>query len=202
MKKHDICLRKGASFTLPLMWEGERLIYRPITSIENTAPVRLTAAAHGVPDGWLVAVANAKGLTDLNATRNPPRDVEYHVATVTGPNVIEFNKTNATAMKAHTANTGQIVYHEPALNPIGAKARMQVKNRLGGTTLFQLSTEDGGITLDPVLYRITLTIPAEALVDATWKKGVYDLEVEDASGVVTPLIYGTFVLTDEVTTIF
>lgn len=200
MKKYDISLRKGSSRSIPIMWESRRLIYRSITSIQNTAPVRVTCPGHGLPDGWMVAVANAKGLVDLNATGNPPKDHEFRQATYVDPDTIEFNKVNGSAFRGHQANTGHLVYYEPVLPVVGLKARMQIKNKVGGTVLYELTTENGGITLDAVLKRITLDFPADAFVGAAWKAGVYDLETEDPSGVVTPILYGAFALTDEVTT--
>lgn len=201
MKTHDISLRKGSSLSLPIVWESNRLIYRQITAIQNTAPVRITCPLHGVPDGWPVAIANAKGLVDLNALGNPPRDNEFRSATFIDANTIELNLVNGAAMKAHTANTGQVVFYEPVLPVVGLKARMQIKNKVGGDVLYVLTTENGLITLDAVTKRITLDFPADAFVGATWKTGVYDLETEDPNGVVTPILAGAFALTDEVTTI-
>lgn len=201
VKNLDLLVRRGASYQLPILWESSRLIYRPISAIQNTAPVRITAAGHGVPEGWLVAVANARGLTDLNVANNPPRDTEFRQATVIDADTIEINPVNAAGFKAHVAMTGQLVYYAPVLPVAGLRVRMQVKNKVGGTELFQRTTEDGGVILDASTKRIILDFQAADFVGAAWKSGVYDLEVEDANGVVTPIIAGAFTLTDEVTTI-
>lgn len=199
MKKHDISVRKGSTLILPIMWESQTLIYKPITTIDTSSPVRITAPAHGVPDGWLVAVANAKGLTDLNAKHNPPREDEYRPATVTGPDSLEFNSVNGAGFKAYTTG-GQIVYREPVIQ-LGMKARLEVKNKPGGTVLHTMTTENGLINLEQARKRVTLIFTPDAFVTATWRCGVYDLEVEDTTGVVTPLLHGAFALTNEVTTI-
>lgn len=199
MKKHDISVRKGSTLILPIMWEDQTLIYKPISAISTSSPVRITAPAHGVPDGWLVAVANAKGLTDLNARHNPPREDEYRQATVTGPDTLEFNVVNGASFKPYTTG-GQIVYREPAIQ-LGMKARLQVKSKPGGTVLHTMTTENGLINLEQARKRISLIFTPDAFIASTWRCGVYDLEVEDANGAVTPLIYGAFALTNEVTTI-
>lgn len=200
VKNLDITIRRGATYQLPIMWEGPRLIYKPIETIANSAPVRITVPEHGLPDGWMVAVANARGLIELNAAGNPPRDNEFRAAVVLDASTIELNKVNAAGYKTHTRSTGQLVYYEPALPVTSAKARMQVKSKIGGEELYLLTTENGRIVLDPVRMRIVLIFAADAFVSAPWRTAVYDLEVEDASGVVTPIIYGAFALTDEVTT--
>lgn len=201
VKRIDLEVRRGATFQLPILWEGSMLIYRQISSIANSSPIRISSAAHGIPDGWLVAVANVKGMAELNAASNPPADAEFRRATVLDANTIEFNRVNGAAFRAHMSNTGQLVFYEPMLPIVGLKARMQIKNKVGGTVLYQLTTENGGIAIDVVLKRITLDFPADAFVGAAWKTGVYDLETEDPNGVVTPILYGAFALTDEVTTI-
>lgn len=201
VKVFDIEIRRGATYTLPIMWEGPRLIYKSIQTIANTAPVRITALNHEIPDGWLVAIANARGLCELNAVGNPPRDTDFREAIAIDSETIELNLVNATGFKTHTVNTGQLVYYEPALSTVGAKARMQVKDRVGGDELDTLTTENSRIILDPTLKRIILTFPANVYVSVPWKSAVYDLEIEDALGAVTPIVQGAFALTDEVTTI-
>ena len=198
MKKLDIVLRKGATWQLPVMWESDRLAYKTITQVTPTSPVRITAVGHGIPDGWRVAVANVKGPSALNAAMNPPRDHEFRVATVVSPDAIEFNKVNAAGWPAYVTG-GQLVYYEP-MPLLDAQARMQIKNKVNGIVLHELTTADGGITIDLIKSRLVLTITAEACAAFTWRRGVYDLEVFDASGVVTPLLYGSVNLTSEVTT--
>ena len=69
----DLSLVQGKTFALVLRWETEPVIYRAITAIQQTAPVRLTVTAHGAPDGWRCAVSNAKGMTEINAEANALR---------------------------------------------------------------------------------------------------------------------------------
>jgi hypothetical protein len=198
VKNLDLVLRKGATWKLPIMWESTRLIYKPISAIANTSPIRVTAVGHGVPDGWKVAVTNVKGPTAINSTANPPRDIDFKPVNVASVDILEFNKINAAAWPSYVSG-GQVVYYEPA-SLTDLQARMQIKNKVGGAVLHEMSTADGGITIDSVNSRIVLSIDADVSSGFTWKRGVYDLEVFDTSGVVTPLLYGTVSLTSEVTT--
>lgn len=82
----------------------------------------------------------------------------------------------------------------------GYTARLAVKDKIGGTVLLSLTTENGGIAIDNVAKTITLTIAATATDDFTWTRGVYDLELISPAGVVTALISGKVTVTKEVTT--
>jgi nicotinate-nucleotide pyrophosphorylase len=74
-----------------------------------------------------------------------------------------------------------------------------VKNKVGGTVLLTLTTENGGITLDNVAKTITLFIDAATTAALTWKTGVYDLEMVSGADV-TELYSGKITVTFEVTT--
>lgn len=83
---------------------------------------------------------------------------------------------------------------------VGYTARMKVKAKTTGYPLLKtLTTENGGITLGGVEGSITLTMSDEET--AALKAGThsYDLELEDASGHVTKLLRGSFVVRREVT---
>lgn len=76
--------------------------------------------------------------------------------------------------------------------------RMQVRPDIESTTkLLDLTSSGGDITLNSsgvVVVTVTATDTA-----ALTQGGVYDLEIEDASGVVERVIEGTFTLNKEVT---
>src|SRR5574338_981608 len=101
LQKLNLTIRKGSTIRIPIRVESGEWDYAPITTIENTAPVRITAPSHGVPDGWRAAVMNAKGLADLNAENNPPKDAELRKITRTDGNTVEINDINAAGFKAH-----------------------------------------------------------------------------------------------------
>lgn len=194
----DIAIRQGATFSMVLRWEAPPIVYKPITAITQSAPVRLTVPSHGVPTGWRVAVTNVKGMTEINASANSVKDADYHPATVVDSNTVEINEINAAGYKAYISG-GQLQYNTP-VDLSGYSARMSIKDKIGGTELFSLTVLNGRITLDTTLKTISLTISATDTQAVTWKKGVYDLEMVSGTGVVTPILTGKVVVTQEVTT--
>lgn len=194
----DLVILQGKTFTLALRWETEPIVYKAITGITQTAPARLTVPGHGVPDGWRVAVTNVKGMTEINAEANSIRDRDYHAATVIDPNTVELNDVNAAGFRQY-ASGGYIQYNTP-VDITGFTARMAVKDKVGGTVLFSLTTENARIVLDPVKRTVTLTVSATDTAALTWIKGVYELEMVSAAGVVTTLLAGSIKVTKEVAT--
>ena len=198
--QHDIELRRGATFVLPVRWETTPWLYAAIASISLTAPVAITSAAHTIPDGWNVAVVDAKGLTQLNAKNNPPKDSDMRRATVVSATQIQFNEISAAAFGKHQAGSGYLAWLTPH-TLTGYTARMQIKDRIGGTVLASLtSLPGGGIVLDDAGKVIEITITAEQSEAFAWTSAVYDLELVSAAGKVTPLLEGAASVSGEVTT--
>jgi hypothetical protein len=78
-------------------------------------------------------------------------------------------------------------------------ARMQVREKYtSANAIFNLTTENGGITLGGLDGTIDLEISSSATAGAVAKEYVYDLELVSSS-VVTRLIEGKFIVTPEVT---
>lgn len=196
----DLTIQQGRTFSLALRWESPPIVYRPITAIAQTAPARLTVPTHGVPDGWRVAVTNVKGMTEINAEANKLTSRDYHQATVVDANTIDINDINAAGFKPYTSG-GYIQFGTP-VDLTGFKARMTIKNRVGGTVLHTLTTENDGIVIDASAKLITLNISAADTTLMTFTTGVYDLELVSGAtpAVVTALLSGRVTVTKEVTT--
>ena len=196
----DLTIQQGRTFSLALRWESPPIVYRPITAIAQTAPARLTVPTHGVPDGWRVAVTNVKGMTEINAEANKLTSRDYHQATVVDANTIDINDINAAGFKPYTSG-GYIQFGTP-VDLTGFKARMTIKNRVGGTVLHTLTTENDGIVIDASAKLITLNISAADTTLMTFTTGVYDLELVSGAtpAVVTALLSGRVTFTKEVTT--
>ena len=197
MQKLDLNILQGKTFSRVIRWEKEPFIYVPIQAIARTAPARITAAAHSIPDGWRVAVVSAGGMRQINAQHNPPKAREFVRCTVVDPNTVDLNEINAAGFSPYTSG-GYLQHYTPA-SLAGATARMTIRNRVGGTELLAL-TSPVGIAIDDATKTITPQISAAATAALTWRAGVYDLEIEDAAGVVTGLFYGAVTVTPEVTT--
>lgn len=194
----NFVVEQGKTFSQVLRWETTPYVYKAISAITNAAPCRVTSSLHGIPEGWRCAVVSVKGMTDINAANTPPKDKDYHAVHVVDANTVEFNDINSSDFKVYTSG-GYLQFYTP-VDLSGFTARMAVKDKVGGTVLVTLTTENGGITLDTVNKKITLTISATDTAAFSWKTGVYDLEMVSPAGVVTALVSGKVTVTQEVTT--
>lgn len=194
----NLTFYQGKTFSLALRWETGPINYKAITAITQTAPARVTAPSHGIPDGWRVAIVSVKGMTQINAENAPPRPKDHHKATVVDSNTIEFNDINAAEFKAYQSG-GYLQFNTP-VSMVGMTARMSVKDKAGGTQLLSLTTENDRIVIDDAAKTITLNLSAADTALITWKRGVYDLELVSADGEVTGLLSGEVTVTQEVTT--
>lgn len=194
----DLEIFQGKTFSRVIRWEAHPYVYKAISAITKTAPVNITATAHGVPDGWRVAIVSVRGMTEINAQNSPPRLTDYFRATYVDANTIQLNDVNAADYSTYTSG-GYVQYLTP-VSITGYTARMKIKNRVGGTVLETLTTENGKIALDATNKTITLTLSATDTAAYTFKKGVYDLEMVSGGGVVTAILSGNITVVPEVTT--
>lgn len=194
----DFEILQGKTWSQVVRWETEPIVYKAITGISQTAPVSITCVGHGIPDGWRAAVVSVRGMTEINAQSTPPKAKDYHPVTVVGVDTVELNDVNAADFKAYVSG-GYLQYNTP-VSLTGYTARMTIKDKVGGTILKALTTENSGITINSTNKTITLTISATDTTAFTWKKGVYDLELVSGTGVVTQLLSGAVALVYEVTT--
>lgn len=197
--KQNLPIIQGATFSQTVRWETLPFMFAAISAISNTAPVRITTTgAHGILDGWRVAVVDAGGMTELNAANNPPKTADFRQATFVDTTHIEFNPISAVAFEAYTSG-GYLQWYTPH-DLTGYTARMAIKNKVGGTVLLSLTTENDGIVINASAKTITLEITATATAALTWTSGTYDLELISPTGVVTSLMTGSVSVTKEVTT--
>lgn len=199
----DITLIQGKTFSLPFRWAAPPYVYKAITAITQTAPLRLTVPSHGMPDGWRFAVSNVGGMTSLNASADPPRTRDYMVGTVVDADTIDVNDVNGTLLSAYTSG-GQIQYLTP-VDMTGMTARMSIYDKKGseGTLLWSGTSAAGDIAIDTALSQVTVTVDSESTAALTVLRGVYDIEMVTDGGsdpdVVTLLSYGRVFVETEVT---
>lgn len=190
--KMNFKINQGSTFQQVLRWEGAEKIYKPITAITKTAPVVITATAHGLVPNWRVKFTDIGGMKELNSSTN------YHQCTVIDPNTISINSINALSYTAYTSG-GVIEYNTP-IDLTGMTARMQLRTSVSSDiVLHELTTENSGIVLDNVAKTIKLYIPASTTALLEFNSAQYNLEIVDSLGVVTNFASGTITLTREVT---
>lgn len=196
--KQKLTITQGKTFEQVMRWETEPFMFTAILGMSNTAPVRITTGTHGILDGWRVAVVDAGGMNELNAANNPPKTADFRRATVVDATHIEFNPLSAVNYGTWSSG-GYLQWYTPH-DLTGYTARLAIKDKVGGTVLLSLTTENAGIVIDDAAKTITLAITATATAALTWTTGVYDLELVSTTGVVTQLMYGAVSVTKEVTT--
>jgi hypothetical protein len=192
----DICM--GVTWRYVAMWFTEPFIYKAITGVPQLAPLRLTVTGHGLVDYQRVAISDVLGMRELNAPEEPPDITDFLNQTVVDANTIEINSINASSYHAYTGG-GNIRAHTP-VDITGYLARMDIKDKVGGTILFTLSTTNGRIVVDNATKQITLLITDDESALFTWRRGVYTLELESPSGEVAALLTGRVTVIREVTT--
>ena len=140
---------RGKTFgPLVIRWETNAIIYKQISAITQTAPVRMTVVSHGIPNGWRAVVSGVKGMTEMNvADQTRIRDDDYHQVTVIDANTVEFNDVNASAFKAYTSG-GYLQYNTPA-DLTGYTARMAIKAKAGESNLLKCTVGSVAGTVKP-----------------------------------------------------
>lgn len=183
---------QGSTFSEVLRWETSKIVYKNIAGITKAAPAVVNVVAHAVPDGWRVKITNVSGMKEINDSEN------FRVATVKTVDTIELNAVNAAGYTTYTSG-GVLEYYEPK-DLTGYTARMQIREKIDSTTTIdELTTENGKISIDTVNKTITLTISATATAAYTFGSAVYSLEMISSGGVVVPFANGTLTLVKEVT---
>ncbi|MGA0610099.1 hypothetical protein [Caldimonas sp. KR1-144] len=191
--KLNLTIEQGHTFQKVVRWQAPTLVYRAITGMARSGPARVTAIAHGIPEGWPVAVVDALGMTELNAGSQPPTGSDFRRATVVDEDTVEFNEVSSANFKVYKSG-GYLVFHAP-LDLTGFTARLVVKSKVGGEVLFEMTTENGRITINEGDRTITLDISAVETGALEWKAGVYDLDLIAPSGAITPLLAGAVTVT-------
>ena len=200
LQKLTLTIRKGSAENIPIRLEQSAWSYATISAVSQTAPLRISALAHGIPDGWRVAIMNVKSVGDFAAQNNPPKDAELRPVTVIDADIVEFNAINGAAFRAYVSG-GQLAYREPLdLTPYNG-ARMDVKDKTGGTTM--VSFELGlGITLETLTPALLLEPTIEQSLGLAAKTYVFDIELLRTAGGVDPICSAESTLTvlPEITT--
>lgn len=193
-----LSIKRGERFSRSLRIETMPYVYVPITAVTQSAPVRITAPGHGLLDGQRAAIVSVRGMSELNARSMPPKIEEYRQATVIDADTIEFNTVNTADSPVYKG--GGYVQRLSLLPVDGIKARMAVKDKIGGTEHLRLTTETGEITCDTANRRITFTLTDEQTAAMHAKCRVADLELIGSDGQVFKTVEFEFQIIGEVAT--
>ena len=190
--KLNLKVYQGSTFQETLRWESSVKVYTPITAVTKSAPAVITAAAHSAPVGWRVKFTNVLGMLELNSNDT------YHTVTSTTADDITINALNTLSYKDYVSG-GVVEYNQP-IDLTGFTARMQLRGSLADTVvIYELTTENNGITIDNTNKTINLIISATTTASFEFSSAVYSLELVSSGGIVTPFANGTISLVKEVT---
>jgi hypothetical protein len=82
LPKLTLSPRLGATHETALRISSQTMLYAQISGMAQSAPLEVTATAHGIPDGWQVAVIGAKGMT---SSTQPTRTTSRPASTTAAP---------------------------------------------------------------------------------------------------------------------
>lgn len=103
----NLRLQRGADTAVPLLLMDSSYRYAKIQSINPTAPLTITAPAHGLPapewPAWLEGTSSSQ--LNRDKTRQP-----FQLLKVLDENTLEINSINGLQLKA---SGGSVVYHPP-----------------------------------------------------------------------------------------
>lgn len=183
---------QGSTFRDTLRYESSEIVYKLITNIAKSAPISITAIGHGLTEGWRFKVSGVGGMKEIND------EDTYHKAHVVDVDTISINNINSLTYSLYT--TGGVVEYFKPITLVGMTARMQIRLRIDSTDIIhEMTTENGGITLDSTDSTIKLKIPASITSSFDFSSAVYNLELIDTMGDVVSLSRGLMTLVREVT---
>jgi hypothetical protein len=190
--KLNLKIYQGSTFKQVLRWESATKVYVPITNITKSAPIVITAPAHGIPVGWRAKATNVGGMKEVNS-------LDYNIVTGTTADTVTINQINSLAFTTYTSG-GVLEYNQPA--PINSlKARMQIREKLTSVNfVHEMTTENGGIIFNNTLKTITLFIDDAVTAGFNFTSAVYLLEFENLNtGETIPFAKGSVSLELEAT---
>lgn len=196
-KELDLTIYQGRTFQHVVRWETSPIVYKAITGITRAAPVVITAPGHGLATGWYAAITDVVGMTEINAASNTPKTSDFRQVTVVGDDTVSINTLDSAGFTAYVSG-GYLRYNTPK-DLTSAIARMRIKDRVGGTTLQILASATNEIVLNNVDHTITMQLTPAVTAAFSFKKGVYDLELETADGAVAVLLTGAVTVIPEIT---
>ena len=187
--KLDLHIVQGSTLRDTLRLMQPRYEYRPIAALGGS-PLRLTVE-HGLPGNWLAWV---EGVSNMQGVNRSMRERPHRV-TVVDESTLEINALSAFGLNP---SGGQLIY-KPPVDLTGAEVRMQIRDRIGGVLLLELSTENGALAITGLgtISRYLSDVQTTALAAAD---AVYDLEVKYPDGTVQRYIKGGVIVDPEVTT--
>lgn len=199
MVRSLLLIKRGCQFKHFVRLEITPYKHAAISAITQSAPVRITAPGHGLMPGQRAAIVGVKGMRAINALNNPPKASDFRKLTILDADTVELNELSSADWPAYR---GGGFLHALTLMDLSTVtgARMAFKERVGGAEHFRATTENGGISIDLALRRITLTLSDAETTALPLRTRLADMELLDLNGQVFKTLEYRIRVEDEVTT--
>lgn len=187
----DFVIKGGETWHPVVRWATDVLHTVPVTAITQAAPAVVTAANHALPPGWPCALVGVQGMTQINATRYPPRGEDWRTSLVVDTNTVALPDVSSALFTPYLTG-GFLVYSTPA-PLVGIQVTCTVWDNPNRTGTPLVTLEQGtGITVDTSAMQIIPFLQSEGL---SWQQGYYTLVATDpVTGVVTELMDGVLTI--------
>jgi len=182
LPKLTLSVRLGASADIPIRVESNVLQFAPISAMARSAPLRVTAPAHGIPPGWRAAVVGAGGMTEMNVAWDQLRPAVLRPVSVIDVDTVDFDGVYATGFGAHTSG-GALAFYAPKSLAAYTGARMDIKRRVGGAVEISLNTAAGTLEIDTYNNAVWIHLGESTLGSIPARDYVFDIELVRAGGV-------------------
>jgi hypothetical protein len=191
--KHiDITIEQGTTFNKKINWYGDGLMIREIETVASGCPTVIGISAHGLPSVGKTPIY----IQDVRGARNLNTKGREVLATYIDAD--SFSVPLNTQNQTYVTGSGCVHYIVPK-NLTSWTARMDIRDCVDDATPLVSLTSPADIVISIVNAEIQIIIDADVTAALDFDAGVYDLELEDASGNVTRLIEGNVAFTKEVT---
>lgn len=168
---------QGSTFKQVLRWESATKTYVPIIDITKSAPVRITAPGHNIPEGWRVRVSNVSGMKEINTGDT------YYQASVEDANTVVLNSINSLSYTPYTSG-GVLEYNSP-VSLAAITGVLKIAENIGSSTLlYEATSQNGGIVINAATNQIILTIPSSVTSNFNFLKAVFELTLISAGEVI------------------
>jgi hypothetical protein len=188
---NPITVQAGVDLELEFRLSGAEFIYVPITAVSQTAPVRLTAPAHGLPDGWSFWIEGIPATGPASLNRNRFSAQTPYQAVFVDVDTIEINAVNGIGLPAYDGG-GVLVYQEP-VDITGATAVLVLRKDASTPAAV---TATGAV--DAVNSVIRFAVPA-ASVTLPFERGLYQADITLLGGAVRLLGRGAMSVNSDLT---
>lgn len=177
LPKLKVCVNRRTTNRIPLRWETDELVWVPIASLSQTAPLEVvTQVAHGCPDEWPAVITGVRRPREVNASM-PPKNRDFWRVKRLDAETVAFNRLDGSVLASYSGG-GHLVFYKPFDYSPWSEALMIVRDRVGGNELATYSTDDNSLVFDPGNDSLWLEPGSEF----AFNSGVFELKLRNPSG--------------------